>query len=132
MRASGAGETTYHGGRSWVTLLERCRGLRMTATDAEALLWRLLRAHQVGGAKFRRQHQYGPYILDFYCHERGLCVEIDGGQHATPDGVAKDAERTRYLEESGLRVLRFSNREVLGETESVLGRVWEAVETPSP
>jgi adenine-specific DNA-methyltransferase len=60
-----------------VALLDRCRRLRRDSTDAEQLLWRLLRGRQVGGAKFRRQHQYGPYILDFFGAEHKLVVEAD-------------------------------------------------------
>jgi len=63
----------------------------------------------VGGVKFRRQHEYGPFILDFYCHERKLVIEVDGGQHAAPKNAAEDAARTLYLESHGLRVLRFTN-----------------------
>ena len=122
--------TTYHGDQTRVTLLNRCRQLRRSSTDAERLLWRLLRNRQVAEAKFRRQHQYGPYILDFYCHEHKLVVEADGGQHTSPDGMARDAVRTRYLESRGIRVLRFTNLEILRETEAVIARIWEAL-TPA-
>ena len=123
---------TYHGEESRVTLLELCRRLRRSATDAETLLWRLLRDRQVAGAKFRRQHQFGPYILDFYCHERSLVVEVDGGQHAWPAGSRADGKRSAYLENHGMRVLRFSDRDVLLETESVLQTIWDEVAKPSP
>ena len=123
---------TYHGDQTRVTLLECCRQLRRSSTDAEHLLWQLLRNRQVAGAKFRRQHQYGPYILDFYCHEHRLVVEADGGQHTSLDHVARDANRTRYLESQGMRVLRFTNLEILQETEAVIARIWEEVESPHP
>lgn len=118
-------------------LLEQRRALRRAGTDAEALLWRCLRDRQVGGVKFRRQHEYGPYILDFYCHERKLVIEVDGGQHAAPKNAAEDAARTLYLESHGLRVLRFTNLEVLQETDAVLARVLDEIEknsskNPSP
>src|SRR3954453_11450365 len=110
----------YHGGPDIVSLLARCRELRRTSTDAETLPWRLFRNRQVAGRKFRRQHVFGPYILDFYCPERRLVIEADGAQHFEPDGAAWDARRTGYLEARGLRVLRFSNVEVLNATESVI------------
>ncbi len=118
--------STYRAGQPSVTLLARCRELRQHATDAEALLWSLLRGRQLG-VKFRRQHQFGPYILDFYCPACRLVVEADGGQHGTDAGMADDAARTRFLAEHGLRVLRFTNREILRETEAVLQAIWQAV-----
>ncbi|MCL6613063.1 MAG: endonuclease domain-containing protein [Firmicutes bacterium] len=64
--------------------MQRCRELRQTATDAEELLWGLIRDRQLCGAKFRRQHPGGPFVLDFYCHEAKLAVELDGGVHTDP------------------------------------------------
>ncbi|MCL5994855.1 MAG: endonuclease domain-containing protein, partial [Chloroflexi bacterium] len=75
-------------------LLARSRALRQQQTDAEKHLWRLLRDRQFHGAKFRRQHPIGNYILDFYCHEAKLAIELDGSQHAEPDQAAHDAVRT--------------------------------------
>jgi very-short-patch-repair endonuclease len=72
-------------------LLDFARQLRGEATDAETLLWRLLRGRQVADAKFRRQHPFPPYILDFYCHELKLAVELDGGQHDEPHHRSRDA-----------------------------------------
>ncbi|MBI4497881.1 MAG: endonuclease domain-containing protein [Chloroflexi bacterium] len=126
--------TTYRDGLPKVTLLEWCRALRQTTTDAETLLWKFLRARHVAGAKFRRQHQCGPYILDFFCPEHRLVIEIDGSQHREPDKMMADRARTRYLEARGLRVIRFTNLEVFQETEAVIMRMWEEVERsfPSP
>lgn len=107
--------------------VERRRQLRRESTDAELLLWRLLRGRQLGGAKFRRQHQVGQYVLDFYCPEYRLAVEADGGQHVASVGLAKDELRTRYLEGRGIRVLRFSNLEVLLGTEAVLETISKAL-----
>jgi very-short-patch-repair endonuclease len=92
-------------------------------TDAERKLWSQLRDRQLVGAKFRRQHPIGPYVLDFYCEESRLAVEVDGSQH-TPDG---DAARTAWLEEHGCRVMRFWNHEVLRELSSVLGMIEAAL-----
>jgi len=119
-------------GRDVASLLERCRGLRRDSTDAEGLLWQLLRDRQLGGVKFRRQHQLGPFIVDFFTVSHGLAVEIDGGQHFDDAQASADAVRTAYLEERGVRVVRFSNLEVLKETDSVLSAIWEAVGLPSP
>ena len=66
-------------------LLARARELRQSGTDAERLVWQLVRNRQLDGWKFRRQHPIGRYILDFYCYEARLGIELDGGQHAEPD-----------------------------------------------
>jgi very-short-patch-repair endonuclease len=100
--------------------LARQRELRGRATDAERLLWRLLRSRQFLGLKFRRQHPVGPYIVDFYCAVRKLVVELDGGQHFTIEGQAYDRRRTEYLAMRGIRVLRFTNSELFENTDGVL------------
>jgi very-short-patch-repair endonuclease len=129
-------KVNYHGGPSMVRLRERCRQLRRGATDAEAVLWRLLRNRQIAGRKFRRQHAFGAYILDFYCPERRLAVETDGGQHFDPEQADHDRKRTEYLAARGIRVLRFTNAEVLTNPEAVVEVIWrEAVDSggaPSP
>jgi very-short-patch-repair endonuclease len=79
------------------------------------------------GAKFRRQHPFGPYILDFFCLDQRLVIEVDGGQHYEAEGLARDAERTAILENSGLKVLRFTNLEVLQETDAVLEVIHQAL-----
>ena len=98
---------------------ENARRLRRNQTDAEGRLWQELRAQQLG-AKFRRQHPIGPYIADFACIEKGLVVELDGGQHATEAGRAYDTERTAYLGAAGFRVIRFWNNEALTNMPGVL------------
>jgi very-short-patch-repair endonuclease len=77
----------FRGGRSFSTLLEQARELRARQTPAEELLWQLLRNRQLHGAKFRRQHQFGSFILDFYCHEAHLAIECDGAPHPGRDSV---------------------------------------------
>ncbi|MDZ7393173.1 MAG: DUF559 domain-containing protein, partial [candidate division KSB1 bacterium] len=109
-------------------LLEFARNLRKQQTDAETKLWCMLRDRRLAGAKFRRQHPIPPYVVDFYCHEAKLVVEADGGQH--DDQRRYDQERTRFLEQRGLRVLRFWNHEILTETEAVLQQIWNAL-TPT-
>ena len=82
---------------------QRAQQLRNNATDAERKLWRYLRNRQLEGFKSSRQMPVGPFICDFLCRERGLVVEVDGGQHAEND---QDARRTAFLEREGLRVIR--------------------------
>ena len=98
----------------------RARRLRRDATDAERALWRRLRGKQLEGLKFRRQHAVGRFVLDFYCHECRLAVELDGGQHGEAAHRRRDDTRTAFLERKGVAVLRYSNLEVLQETEAVL------------
>ena len=102
------------------SLLQSARDMRKNATDAEKLLWSLLRDRQLDGYKFRRQHPVGSYILDFYCHEARLAIEVDGGQHNEIEQARHDEERTANLATEGIQVLRFWNSEVLTETEAVL------------
>ncbi len=106
------------------------RSLRKQSTEAEHIMWRLLRDKQLEGFKFRRQHPIGKYVLDFYCHEARLGVELDGGQHNEPDEIEKDEVRSRFLRSKGITVVRFWNNEVLRETEGVLEGVLSAL-TPA-
>ena len=108
-------------------LRDFARELRRHTTDAETLLWRLLRNRLMAGAKFRRQHPLPPYVLDFYCHDAGLAVELDGGQHNEAAGRRHDARRDAFLAQKGIRVLRFWNHEVLNQTEAVLEAIYAAV-----
>jgi very-short-patch-repair endonuclease len=108
------------------------RRLRNAPTDAERALWQRLRGRQLCGCKFRRQHPFGDYILDFVCLERKLVIELDGGQHA--DSIATDEVRSEFLEHAGFMVLRFWNNHVFSEMDSVLECIWSALarDTPSP
>ena len=83
--------------------------LRNHGTAAEAALWRVLKKSQVGGYKFRRQHGIGPYILDFYCPMLKLGIELDGSAHDAPMADKHDEIRTKYLENQGIKILRFRN-----------------------
>ncbi len=122
---------SYRDGQLWTAMLDRSRRLRRDSTDAEGRLWRALRSSQLG-TKFRRQHELGPYILDFVCIERGLVVEVDGSQHLEAEAREHDEARTRYLMSRGLRVLRFDDRQVLLERPAVLEAILQALEQPSP
>jgi very-short-patch-repair endonuclease len=123
---------TYRHDAGLPELIDSCRELRQESTDAEAALWRRLRGRQLAGAKFRRQHQVGRFIVDFFCAEAHLAVEADGGHHYAEQQAAHDAERTAALAEVGVRVLRFSNRDVLQGTDSVLEAIAQALKEPSP
>jgi len=95
----------------------RARSLRRDATQAEAKLWRHLRARGVNGHKFVRQEPIGPFVVDFVCREHRLVIEVDGGQHATG---TRDTARDAWLSAQGYRVLRFWNNDVLGNINGVL------------
>ncbi|MEN6585770.1 MAG: endonuclease domain-containing protein [Sulfuricella sp.] len=104
------------------------RNLRRNLTDAEQLLWKQLRGRQLNGHKFRRQHPFGDFILDFVCLEARLVIEIDGGQHM---GSEHDRPRDERLVKSGFHVVRFWNNQVLNELDSVVEAIWNALE-PHP
>jgi len=112
-------------------LLKRARELRRNATDAEEILWRALRNRRLAGLKFRRQHPYHGYILDFYCHEHRLAIELDGGGHADPAQRAHDEHRSRVLAQEGIRVLRYWNNDVLQNLEGVLEDILAHIQPPS-
>lgn len=101
------------------------REMRGSMTDAEALLWRLLRNRRIAGAKFRRQHPLGRYILDYYCLEKKLCIELDGGQHG--EAASYDKRRDDWLHEQGISVLRFWNNQMLAETEAVMEVIYQTI-----
>ena len=111
MRANGAHRPT----------VATARTLRQPQTLAEAKLWARLRARQLGGLKFRRQHPIDPYIVDFYCESCRLVIEVDGDSQM--DQVAYDEVRTAWLRESGCRVLRFDNSDVNDNINGVLEKI---------
>jgi very-short-patch-repair endonuclease len=104
-------------------LVEHSRSLRRNMTLAEGKLWRLLRNRRLIEAKFRRQHVIGSYILDFFCSEADLAVEVDGGQHGLPEQVEYDRRRDEFLKGLGIRVLRFWANDMLKNTQAVLEEI---------
>ena len=108
----------------------RAKELRKEQTPAERMLWRVLRDRAVNGLKFRRQHPLDGFVLDFFCPEVKLCVELDGGIHDSQ--VERDAERTAQLAARGLRVIRFRNEEVEDDMTSVLHRIAKAASSVPP
>jgi very-short-patch-repair endonuclease len=112
--------------------LDRRRALRRNSTDAETALWSELRDRHLGGFKFRRQHQCGPFILDFYCHQVALAIELDGGQHDDESAAAYDEARTAFLRARGIDVLRIPNDVVFTERLAVLEAIAAALGIGSP
>ncbi len=108
----------------------RAKQLRRNQTDTERKLWTRLRARQLNGMKFRRQHPIGCYIVDFCCVECRLIVEADGGHHVSQ--VEADRRRTKFLEDRGYRILRFWDHEVLTDLDVVLEQITATVSEPSP
>ncbi|HUC60901.1 MAG TPA: endonuclease domain-containing protein [Alphaproteobacteria bacterium] len=111
-------------------VLPTARRLRKTPTDAEIRLWSRLRRNQLDGFRFRRQQPIGAYVVDFFCPEARLIIEVDGGQHAIDE--VRDAKRTQWLEGRGYRVLRFWNNDVLGNTDGALGTIRDALRAEKP
>ena len=101
--------------------------LRKDMTDAEKLLWSKIRGKQFKGYQFYRQKPIGNFIVDFYCPKINLVIELDGGQHYTEEGKAKDNDRDKYLEGEGLRVLRFSDRDIFENMEGILESIWSSL-----
>ena len=102
---------------------DRRKELRKNQTDAEKTLWQKIRNKQIHHLKFYRQFGVGPYILDFYCPEKGLAIELDGGGHSAEDAKTYNEERTRFLQSKEITVLRFWNHEVLKNLDEVISRI---------
>ncbi|MFZ4727908.1 MAG: HsdR family type I site-specific deoxyribonuclease, partial [Pseudanabaena sp.] len=121
----------YKGGLAVTTLLEQVRELRKNQTSAEKVFWEIVRTKRFLGLKFRRQHQIGNYIVDFYCHDRKLVIELDGEIHNQPEQQQRDRQRSEYLKSLGLTVLRFTNQEISQNLETVLQNLLDLL-SPSP
>jgi len=104
---------------------ERVRGLRRSQTEAEKAAWYLLRGRRVG-VKFRRQSRIDKWVVDFFCFEHRLAIELDGGVHSQPNQVWKDAAKEDHLRTLGIRVLRVPNRMVLEDPEAFVRKVRQA------
>ncbi len=117
-----------HHHRTSPKVFARARELRQEMTTAERKLWSHLRAHRLNGLHFRRQHALGQYIVDFCCLKKNLIIEVDGSPHLEQE--AYDLERTAWLNEQGFRVLRFTNHEVIRNTQAVMQAILDAM-TPS-
>jgi len=106
-----------------VSIQEFAKELRQRETEAEQKLWSFLRNRQLKGKKFRRQHAIAGYIVDFYCNESKLAIELDGNFHTEPEAKEYDKSRTALLNEIGITVLRFWNEEVIKDPSKVLQRI---------
>ena len=103
------------------------RALRKNMTDAEILLWSRIKGKQIKETQFYRQKPIGNYIADFYCSKAKLIIEVDGSQHYEEKGIKKDEIRDKYFKSLGLKVLRFTNLDVLKNINGVLERIYEEV-----
>ncbi len=110
-------------------LKSRRMKLRKNQTPQEVLLWAKLRKTQLG-FKFKRQHSVGPYILDFYCPDKKLAIELDGSQHL--QNKEYDRERTDYLSVLGIKIIRFWNNEINTNIDGVLQKIISELNSPSP
>ena len=110
------------------TLKARARSMRTEQTPAESKLWHILRAYRFNGIKFARQVVIAPYIVDFAARMRKLLIELDGDTHGGQ--VEYDAARTKFLENRGYRLIRFTNAEVMGNPEGVAQAIVDALATP--
>ncbi len=110
--------------------------LRSEMTEPEKRLWFRLRSRQLRSLKFHRQHGIGPYIVDFYCPDKGVIIEVDGDTHAAGQQRVRDVQRDRYLRALGLRIIRYTNQEIMRNLEGVLedlcGKISAGSTSPGP
>jgi very-short-patch-repair endonuclease len=103
------------------------RKLRQNQTGAEELVWRFLRNRQLSGYKFRRQFSVDHFVIDFYCPELKLAVELDGESHNDPDQKRKDISRQKYLESFNIKFVRIKDEELFGNSEKAFGKIENAI-----
>jgi len=108
-----------------VFLKQKANQLRKEMTEPETKLWWRIRNRQIKNLRFMRQKVIGDYIVDFYCREAGVVIEIDGSQHFSEGGLEKDRIRDDFLNNNNLRIFRFNNHEVLHNIESVLDYLYD-------
>ncbi len=111
---------------------EKARFLRNNMTEAEKIVWNELKNRQVFKARFRRQHPIDIFIVDFYCHEFKLAIEIDGEIHLKKEVIDYDDGRTHDLEKHGVRILRFTNDQVFNNIDKIIREILEAVSPQNP
>ena len=114
--------------RLYGVLKEFAEENRKNPTEAESILWNVLKAKGVG-LKFRRQHIIEDFIVDFFCNEKKLTIELDGGYHRVPEQMKKDEERTARLQELGYTELRFTNEQVLCDIDNVIKEIIQAAQS---
>ncbi len=107
-------------------LKETRKKFRRNATSAEAVLWKMLKNKQIQGLKFRRQHSVSKLILDFYCPEKNLAIELDGEHHAILGKETLDLKRDNFLKSLGIEILRFENKIVFEDPELIIEEIIKA------
>ena len=112
--------------------IARARDLRRAMTLPEVILWQQIRGRRLDGIRFRRQHPIGSYILDFYCEDARLAVEVDGESHSQAEAVAHDRRRTEWLNTRGISVLRIPARDVVSELAAVVDHIHRQVRNQPP
>jgi len=110
------------------TELEKRRRLRQQSTPSESLLWEQLRNRKLGGYKFRRQYSIDLFVVDFYCPEAHLAIELDGSIHCLDEIRQRDKERERYIANHGIRFLRLSNEEIQTNLSQALEKILKALQ----
>lgn len=110
-------------------LFELAKELRNKPTETESFLWNYINKNQITGVRFKRQHPILYFIADFYCHKAKLIIEVDGGYHQLPEQYEYDMNRDNELNDLGIKVLRFTNNEVLFQTEKVLQTIEKEIVT---
>jgi len=116
----------YYGNRE---LVKKARKLRNNMTLEEIILWSRLRSKKVDGYKFRRQQPIYDYIVDFYCHELKLIIEVDGEVHSLKETRDFDLKRDKTLIHNGYHLIRFSNREIIADVNATVNRISEYIKT---
>ena len=112
--------------------IERARRLRQSETWAEKMVWRWLRNRRFSAYKFRRQHPIDKYVLDFFCEEAELNIELDGSQHGLPDQRRHDLERAAFLQMRGIKTLRFWNSQLRREGQSIRDTIFYELQSRAP
>jgi len=110
----------------------RAREMRKTPTPAELILWETLRGRKILDRKFRRQFALDCFVLDFYCQELKLVIELDGGIHSEPGQAAHDENRDGYLRSLGCTILRFPNEAVLRDLKTVILKIADSIDALTP
>jgi very-short-patch-repair endonuclease len=114
------------------SLLVFRKKLRNHLTPAEAALWYLIKNRKLEGRKFRRQHSVGNYILDFYCPDEKLAIELDGEDHYWEEGIQKDKRKSAFMTSHGIEIIRFENQLVFQDTEFVLKTIVNKFKNTTP
>jgi imidazole glycerol-phosphate synthase subunit HisF len=108
-------------------IFEFAKELRHSQTSSEKYLWQILRNRKIDGLKFRRQHPLGKFVVDFYCHEAKLVIELDGNVHDNPEVKTYDIERQKTIEQLGLTVLRFTNDAIFNDLDGVVHQIIDCI-----